>query len=538
MRLEVLNSNDEVLLIHHLSDELTLLGKSPGAHVHLSGKNVGSLHVAIKGGNNPVVMDLGGPSRMRVNGAESIEHTIASDADATLLEIGSSRVRLARTESALKDLRQTAWAPLGLDQEKQALVIRVRMWIKGRPVDVVNTQKSFSITQGVNAPIPAVWAKGSHALAQLPPEWIKLGGKIQVGKTATLKLEDWATQVELEPNTVYRITAGIYGLEILVSSGEVLIGRAVSRLLPEELKKPLGVASALVLGLFTFWMLVFGKPKANVEEPYPVYARLQNIPVEKLPEPEQTAPTDLPQAGGGAGSESKQTTAPTLGGTPQQSAPSKLAQSLTGGLKNLVGNVLSQSRATSSAVVAETGVAAAAAAAGAPGPQVGKLAAVGGGSAAVAGATKLGNLAIAGSGKGFSGGAGLGLGSGLGNGVGNGVGNGIGRGGFRLVEEESIVDGGLDKSVIAAVIQNNLSQIKYCYERQLVAEPDLFGKVVMTWQINASGMVEATTVKQTTLNSSAVEQCMISKISGWKFPQPKNGTKVTVSYPFLFKSTK
>ncbi len=542
LRLEVLDKSDRVISVHQLGEGLTLLGQSPGAHVHLAGRGIGALHVAIKNGAKPIVMDLGGPTRMLVNGKEALEHEINfSDANnAAILDIGSRRVRIARNPLGLAEIRTQAWSPV-IDRRASAkvgaLTIRTRLYVKGRPEEVVNTQKFFQLNEnyGVPAPFTTVWHKGKETFVQLPAEWLRLGGRLQLGQDKIGKLEDWSTPTRLERDTIYRVFAGPYVLEILVTSGNLVIGLPRADFFPKELRKPFAISTAAVLLVFALWMVIFGRPETKVEEPYTVYARIQNIPVEKLPEPEQTAASQLPQAGGGAGSEAKQVSAPVVGTAPA-ATPSKLAQALTGGLKNLVGNMLSQAKVNNT-VVAESGVGQAAAA-GAPGPQVGKLAAVGAGTSGIAGASNLGKLSIAGSGKGFSGGTGVGLGAGAGNGVGNGVGNGIGRGGFRLVEEESIVDGGLDKSVIAAVIANNLSQIKYCYERQLVAEPDLFGKVVATWFINAAGTVEAATVKQTTLNSSPVEQCMLSKISGWKFPQPKNGTRVTVTYPFLFKSTK
>ncbi|MEW6056234.1 MAG: AgmX/PglI C-terminal domain-containing protein [Bdellovibrionota bacterium] len=530
MRLELLDNEDKVLATHRLGEGLTLLGQSPGAHVHLSGKGIGPIHVGIKIQNNkPVIMDLGGPTRLKINGKTAIEAEL-SEAQA-VLEIGSRRVRVCQAASPLPELRKQKWLPV-TDSKDKSVVIRVRLYVKGIPEEVLNVQNTFTLDKrfGLESSFRMLWKQGKQVMAQLPAEWISAGGRIQSGSTI-LKLEEWAKPTTLELGTVYRVFSGKYVVEILVSQGALIIGSPRIEVLPKELRKPLGASIAAVGLLFAFWFLLFGRPDAEVEEPYPVYARIQNIPVEKIFEPEPSQD----QGGGGSGSESAQTTAPTQGAA--ASAQSKLAQALTGGLKSLVGNVLSNSKA-SNAVVSETGVGQVAAGMAGAETKAAQLAAVGSGATAIAGATKLGKLAIAGSGQGFSGGSGTGLGKGSGTGIGSGVGQGIGRGSYKLVEEESIVDGGLDKSVIEAVIRNNLGQIKYCYERQLVAEPDLFGKVVVLWQINANGSVEAQSIKQTTLNSPPVEQCMLGKISGWKFPQPKNGTRVTVSYPFLFKSTK
>lgn len=122
-----------------------------------------------------------------------------------------------------------------------------------------------------------------------------------------------------------------------------------------------------------------------------------------------------------------------------------------------------------------------------------------------------------------------------------GVGLAAGRtgsaGGVGLVEDESEIVGGLDRDVIAGVIKSQLGQILYCYERQLSADPDLFGKVAVRFTIGPSGGVESQAIGDTTLKNKSVEGCILTKIAGWKFPAPTGGTKVMVTYPFLFKST-
>ncbi|HRK03043.1 MAG TPA: AgmX/PglI C-terminal domain-containing protein, partial [Oligoflexia bacterium] len=447
--------------------------------------------------------------------------------------IGSRKVRLVRKLISSDNLLKSAWEPI-TDSKDKTLTLRVRIYEKNIPLEIKNSTNEFWIEDqyDVVGAHRLAWKQGGKVLAQIPASWVSGGGRVQIGKKAIAKLEDWTSAQELETDTVYRIYHGRFIVEILASEGQYRIGAGRVDVLPKDLRKPLFVSSFVTMVIFFAWMLLVGKPEAEVEEPYSLYARIQNVPIEKIPD----APSEQQQAGGGSGAQNAEASAPTQGSA--SSAPSQLAASLTGGLKSLMGGIISQSKVASNAVVSETGIGQATAVATAGAVQTGKLAAVGNGASNVAGAAKLGALALAGSGKGYGGGTGTGLGTGVGSGVGSGVGNGIGGGGFRLIEEESIVDGGLDKSVIAAVIQNNLSQIKYCYERQLVADPDLFGKVVVKWEITAKGLVEGALVKQTTLASAPVENCMLSKISGWKFPQPKNGSKVTVTYPFLFKSTR
>lgn len=152
----------------------------------------------------------------------------------------------------------------------------------------------------------------------------------------------------------------------------------------------------------------------------------------------------------------------------------------------------------------------------------------------------LGKVGIVGNGKGYTVGA-IGTGAkGGGSGgykAGTGLGTGsTGNGEVGLEDTESVVEGGLDREVIAAVIREHLGQVRYCYERQLAASPDLYGKLKVRFTIDANGEVDSQSVTQTTLKSNMIDDCILRRIATWKFPKPKGGTKVIVSYPFLFKS--
>ena len=159
--------------------------------------------------------------------------------------------------------------------------------------------------------------------------------------------------------------------------------------------------------------------------------------------------------------------------------------------------------------------------------------AVGGGSVnvnALSAGLSSGNGAKAGSMNGFAGGKGASIGGAGGGGFG-GKGFDMSLGG-----DEAEALGGLDKSLIAAVVQSNIGQIKHCYERQLIVNPNLFGKVVAAWTIDKDGLVSTSNIKKTTMNDKTVEGCIAARIKGWNFPKPKGGGQVLVSYPFLFKS--
>ncbi len=97
------------------------------------------------------------------------------------------------------------------------------------------------------------------------------------------------------------------------------------------------------------------------------------------------------------------------------------------------------------------------------------------------------------------------------------------------------VDGGLAMSQIEAVIQQNIGQIYYCYEKGLQKAPQLQGRVVTDFVINGSGRVGGALIGQSSLRASVVEKCMLQKLRSWKFPKPVGGVDVSVSYPFNLK---
>lgn len=102
---------------------------------------------------------------------------------------------------------------------------------------------------------------------------------------------------------------------------------------------------------------------------------------------------------------------------------------------------------------------------------------------------------------------------------------------------EAIIGGGLDRDLIADVINRNLGQIRFCYEQGLQGDPALAGRVAVDFTIGGQGQVKIASVGSTTLNSKLVEDCILLRLKTWKFPLPEGGTDVKVSYPFALRRT-
>jgi len=99
---------------------------------------------------------------------------------------------------------------------------------------------------------------------------------------------------------------------------------------------------------------------------------------------------------------------------------------------------------------------------------------------------------------------------------------------------EPIIMGGLDRSLIDAVIKRKMSQIRYCYQRELQKNPNLSGKLTIKFTIAKDGSVSQAGVKTSSMGNPAVDQCVVQRFYQMTFPEPKGGGIVIVSYPFIF----
>lgn len=125
----------------------------------------------------------------------------------------------------------------------------------------------------------------------------------------------------------------------------------------------------------------------------------------------------------------------------------------------------------------------------------------------------------------------------------SGYGNGTGiMGGKKSVDigitsSDPVVEGSLDKELIRKVIHSHASQIRFCYESELIKNPKLAGKVAVKFVITATGGVATSAVVQTTSGDSMLDECVSGRVRTWQFPKPKGGGVVVVTYPFIFKAS-
>jgi hypothetical protein len=157
-----------------------------------------------------------------------------------------------------------------------------------------------------------------------------------------------------------------------------------------------------------------------------------------------------------------------------------------------------------------------------------------------------GGLGLSGIGEGGGGrGEGIGLGSigtighGAGTGTGQGFGNGSGRlGGSHRTKPPSVrmgatsVSGRLPPEVIQRIVRQNFGRFRLCYENGLRNNPNLQGRVSVSFVISKEGAVNSVSGGGD-LPDSGVINCVTKAFYGLSFPQPEGGV-VKVSYPIMF----
>ncbi|MBI5576591.1 MAG: TonB family protein [Deltaproteobacteria bacterium] len=100
------------------------------------------------------------------------------------------------------------------------------------------------------------------------------------------------------------------------------------------------------------------------------------------------------------------------------------------------------------------------------------------------------------------------------------------------------ISGGIDDEnrttgAIASRVSSYRSGIRYAYNRELLKNPSLSGKIVVSFVIRPDGSVESPEIRQSGVNWPALDDAVVKKIAHWKFPKSR-GTAVRVVFPFVF----
>ncbi len=90
--------------------------------------------------------------------------------------------------------------------------------------------------------------------------------------------------------------------------------------------------------------------------------------------------------------------------------------------------------------------------------------------------------------------------------------------------------GALDKAIIRRYVRRELPKIQYCYEKELLAHPELEGDVTTRFLIHGDGTVASIDASGV---SDEVSSCVAGVIKNIQFPKFEDGS-TDVRYPFTF----
>lgn len=90
-------------------------------------------------------------------------------------------------------------------------------------------------------------------------------------------------------------------------------------------------------------------------------------------------------------------------------------------------------------------------------------------------------------------------------------------------------------SYIKTVIDENVNQLKYIYNRELRRGSKLSGKILVEIEIRANGVIQRSTIIKSSMGDKNFENEIVSKINTWQFrPVPDSLGTMKIRYPFEF----
>jgi hypothetical protein len=131
---------------------------------------------------------------------------------------------------------------------------------------------------------------------------------------------------------------------------------------------------------------------------------------------------------------------------------------------------------------------------------------------------------------------GAGAGGGTGSGYGSGSGAGFGGRGARVPHvryAQASVRGGLGHVIIKRIVRAHINEIRGCYNRALVRDPNAHGRVLVSFTIGVDGLVTSAVVAHSELEDADAHRCMASAVRRWKFPKSEDAGLTVVNYPFV-----
>ncbi|MFZ5439897.1 MAG: AgmX/PglI C-terminal domain-containing protein [Myxococcota bacterium] len=92
------------------------------------------------------------------------------------------------------------------------------------------------------------------------------------------------------------------------------------------------------------------------------------------------------------------------------------------------------------------------------------------------------------------------------------------------------------RATVGRVVQGHRDALQYCYEAVLKAEPNLAGRVEVSFVVSASGAVTLAELEEDSIRRPFMSQCILEQVRAWRFPTSSDGEERRVAYPFVFSA--
>ena len=91
-----------------------------------------------------------------------------------------------------------------------------------------------------------------------------------------------------------------------------------------------------------------------------------------------------------------------------------------------------------------------------------------------------------------------------------------------------------DPTEVQRLVRRYLPGVKSCYQQLSRAGDARSGKAIVSFQIAATGRVQAPAVDAPAFDGTSLPACIGAQVSRWVFPPSRKGAGPALSYPFVF----
>jgi TonB family protein len=92
----------------------------------------------------------------------------------------------------------------------------------------------------------------------------------------------------------------------------------------------------------------------------------------------------------------------------------------------------------------------------------------------------------------------------------------------------------IDKRDVDFAVKMRMDKIRGCYQRELQRNPRLTGEMLVGFVVQRDGTVGSASIKRSSINNVAVENCVREQFLMMKFATPPGNQTIDVNYPIVF----